>query len=140
MGEGEEEGGWKRRAQTTQTMTRSKVQNIPMPVLDQTAAQSPGYVADLELASLREKESKKAPPRQARRQRGTKPGQQTKMAAFSRKSELSNKQRKEKTDPHSAEGSIGTIQKRGNCSPRAVEERKSSEHVKESSVQQRQDQ
>ena len=33
----------------TQTMTRSKVQNIPMPDLEQTAAQSPGAVnADLE--------------------------------------------------------------------------------------------
>ena len=36
-------------------MTRSKVQNIPMPDLGQTAAQSPGSnVADLQPASLRE--------------------------------------------------------------------------------------
>ena len=64
-----------------QTMTRSKVHNMPAPDLEQTAAQSARFnVADLEPASLREKEkvkeSKEATPRQARRQRGTQPGQQ----------------------------------------------------------------
>ena len=98
----------------TQTMTRSKVQNIPMPDLEQTAAQSPGAVsadleqteaqlsgfcvADLEPASLREKESKKAPPTQARRQRGTKPGQQRR--------------------PHSAERPIGTMGLQPACNAR----------------------
>ena len=39
----------------TQMRTRSKVQNIPMPDLDQTAAQSPGaMMPDLEPASLGE--------------------------------------------------------------------------------------
>ena len=31
----------------TQTMTRSKVQNIPMPDLEQTAAQSPGKMLQI---------------------------------------------------------------------------------------------
>ena len=49
------------------------------------------YVADLEPASLREKESKKAPQRQARRQRGTKPGQQRRPHSAERLSSATSK-------------------------------------------------
>ena len=95
------------------TMTHSKVQNMPTPDLEQTVALSPDtmlQISSRQQTSLRErerekldtarigsrgigarragstrvKESKKAPPRQARRQRGTKPGQQRRISALSR--------------------------------------------------------
>ena len=53
--------------QVTQTMIRSKVQSIPKPDLEQTAAQSPGkmlQISSRQHTSLREREneSRKAPP------------------------------------------------------------------------------
>ena len=48
----------------------------------------------------------------------------TQTAAFSRKIAPSNKQRKEKTDPHSAERLASTIQNSGSL-PRAMPQRKS---------------
>ena len=47
----------------TQMMTRSKVQILLVPDLEQTEAQSPSYMlhADLEPASLRDREREKLP-------------------------------------------------------------------------------
>ena len=122
----------------TQMRTRSKVQNTPMlrPRADSSAV-ARFNVADLEPARLREKvvrESKKAPPRQARRQRGTKPGQQRRPHSTRRlftatsKEEISSSRRyvsprKENTDSHPAQRrdlaqfkSVGSL-------PRAMQER-----------------
>ena len=92
------------------------------------------YVADLEPASLREREREKLQGQAAEercqtclkhesgeRVRKLHRGRSTKTAAFSRKTELSNKQRKVNTDPHSAERLASTIQNSGSL-PCAMQE------------------
>ena len=77
----------------------------PGPRADSSAVADRYDVADLEQTSLRlknVKESKKTPPRQARRKRGMKPGPQRRISTFSRQSVHAQQQAKRK--PHSADG------------------------------------
>ena len=72
--------------------------------------------------STRVVREQEAPPRQARRQRGTKPGQQRRPHSAERLCTATSKKEREDGIPHPAERLISQIQERGGR-PRAMQER-----------------